>query len=116
MRTATEPPPLKPALFHILLALAERESHGYAIMQTVREQSGGHVPLRTGSFYRHLTRLLDDGLVEAVPRPASADARRGDYYRLTPLGHRVLAQERERIAALMATIKGLPPAPRRGRA
>ena len=108
--------PLKPAVFQMLLAIAGRAGHGYAIMQAVAEQSGRQVTLRTGSFYRHLTRLLDDGLVEAVERPADADARRGDYYRLTPLGHRVLAQERERLAALMATIKGLPPAPRRGRA
>ena len=113
---ATQPSgPLKPAVFQILLAIAGRAGHGYAIMQAVTEQSGGQVTLRTGSFYRHLTKLLDDGLVEAVQRPAGADARRGDYYRLTPLGQRVLAQERERLTALMATIKGLKQASRRGR-
>ena len=107
--------PLKPAVLQILLAIAGRAGHGYAIMQAVAEQSGGQVKLRTGSFYRHLTRLLDDGLVEAGDRPAGADARRGDYYRLTPLGQRVLAQERARLTALIATIQGLPHPSRRGR-
>ena len=106
---------LKPAVFHILLAIAGRAGHGYAIMQAVAEQSGGQVALRTGSFYRHLNRLLDDGLVETVQRPAGHDSRRGHYYRLTPLGLRVLAHERERLTALMAAIKGLPAVPRRGR-
>ena len=55
--------PLKPAVFYILLALAEQESHGYAVMQAVRERSAGQVPLRTGSFYRHLAQLIEDGLV-----------------------------------------------------
>ena len=55
--------PLKPAVFYILLALAERDSHGYAVMQAVRERSAGQVPLGTGSFYRHLAQLIDDGLV-----------------------------------------------------
>jgi hypothetical protein len=47
--------PLKPLIFHILLALAEEERHGYAIMREVRERSGGHIRLETGPLYRHLT-------------------------------------------------------------
>ena len=84
-----DPPPLKPAVFHILLALAEGATHGYGAMQAVREQSGGRVSVGTASFYRHLSRLMDDGLVaEAAARPADDDPRRGTYYRLTPRGLR----------------------------
>ena len=109
--------PLKPAVFYILLVLAGRESHGYGVMQAVREQSGGQVPLRTGSFYRHLARLIEAGLVsEAATRPAGDDPRRGTYYRITPRGQRVLAAERERLAALVAALDGLQQTPGRGRA
>jgi DNA-binding PadR family transcriptional regulator len=107
--------PLKPAVFHILLALADEPTHGYAVMQSVRAQSAGTVPLRTGSFYRHLSRLMDDGLVAEAPgRPADDDPRRGAYYRVTPRGLRVLARERARLAALVAAVDALRPASRRG--
>jgi PadR family transcriptional regulator PadR len=108
-------PPLKPAVFYILLVLAERESHGYAVMQAVRERSAGQVPLRTGSFYRHLVQLIDAGLVaEAAGRPADDDPRRRAYYRITPRGQRVLTAERSRLAGLIAAIDGLRTSPRRG--
>lgn len=111
------PKPLKPAVFHILLALAARENYGYAVMQAVRRASDGHVPLSAGSFYRHLAKLMDEGLVvEAAPRRAGDDPRRGAYYRLTARGHSVLADERRRLAALVAAIDGLRVAPRRGQA
>ena len=68
----------------------------------------------TASFYRHLAHLMDDGLVAKRPaRPADDDPRRGAYYRLTPRGMRVLAAERNRLAALVAAIDALSPA-RRG--
>jgi DNA-binding PadR family transcriptional regulator len=109
--------PLKPAVFYILLALAERDSHGYAVMQSVREQSAGQIPLRTGSFYRHLAHLIEDGLVaESDNRPASDDPRRGTYYRLTSHGHAVLGAERRRLASLVAVIDRLQQTPRRGQA
>jgi len=107
--------PLKPAVFHILLALAARDNYGYAIMQAVRRASDGHVPLSPGSFYRHLAKLMDDSLVvEVSQRRAGDDPRRGVYYRLTARGHAVLADERRRLAALVAAIDGLRVAPRRG--
>jgi DNA-binding PadR family transcriptional regulator len=113
---ATSPKPLKPAVFHILLALAARDNYGYAVMQAVRRASDGHVPLSPGSFYRHLAKLIDDGLVvEAGGRHAGDDPRRGSYYRLTARGHSVLADERRRLAALVAAIDGLA-VPRRGTA
>jgi len=105
MRAAKAPAPLKPAVFHILLALADRESHGYAIMQAVRDQSSGHVPLRTGSFYRHLSTLIRDGLVAESPdRPKNDDPRRGAYYRLTAQGRSALAHERTRLSRLVAAL------------
>jgi DNA-binding PadR family transcriptional regulator len=106
--------PLKPAVFYILLALAERDSHGYAVMQAVRERSAGQVPLRTGSFYRHLAALIDEGLVAESPdRPEDDDPRRGAYYRITDKGHRALAAERRRLSSLVAALDGLQQA-RRG--
>jgi DNA-binding PadR family transcriptional regulator len=105
--------PLKPAVFHILRALAEGESYGYAIMQAVREQSGGRVPLQTGSFYRHLTKLMDDGLVVETPAPRTVtDPRRGTYYRLTARGRDALKAETGRLADLLA-LASPPPARRR---
>ncbi len=106
----------KPAAFHILLALAGGDSYGYAIMQAVREQSNGQVPLRTGSFYRHLARLIDDGLIADAPAPRSDDPRRGTYYRLTPRGRRALAAEQRRLSDLLATMSGLAIASRKGNA
>jgi DNA-binding PadR family transcriptional regulator len=111
---AATPKPLKAAVFHILLALGARDNYGYAIMQAVRLASDGHVSLSPGSFYRHLAKLIDDGLVvEMAARRAGDDPRRGSYYRLTARGHRVLADERRRLAALVAAIDGLTLAPRR---
>ncbi|HET7618866.1 MAG TPA: helix-turn-helix transcriptional regulator [Vicinamibacterales bacterium] len=95
--------PLKPAILHILLALATEDRHGYGIMQAVREQSRGTVPLRTGSFYRHLSNLIDAGwVVEAEGRPEHDDPRRGAYYRLTEAGRDAVATERRRLGALLA--------------
>lgn len=100
--------PLKPAAFHILLALLEGDSHGYAIMQTVREQSAGRVPLQTGSFYRHLTGLIDQGLVAEAPPPRSIeDPRRGTHYRLTPRGRQALELERQYLASVMSSMNAI---------
>ena len=99
-------PPLKPAALHILRALADGDSHGYAIMAAVREQSGGQIPLQTGSFYRHLSRLIAEGLVDEAARRRNGDddPRRGTYYRLTPRGRQRLATERRRLAGLVAAL------------
>jgi len=100
--------PLKPAVFHILLALADREAHGYAIMQTVRAQSEGRVRLATGPFYRHLRALLDSGFVaESGRRPSDDDPRRGTYYRLTRLGRAAVQAESERLAHIVTLTEKL---------
>ena len=115
VKEASAPISLKPAVFHILLALAAGDNYGYAVMQAVRRTSDGSVPLSPGSFYRHLARLMDDGLVAEVSnRRASDDPRRGAYYRLTAQGQRVLSDERRRLAALLAAIDGLRLVPKRG--
>ena len=94
--------PLKADTFHVLLVLLRGERHGYAIMREAAERSEGRVELQAGALYRLLARLLDDGLVvESQRRPAAdADDERRRYYRITPLGKRVIAAEAERMAAL----------------
>lgn len=100
--------PVKPVVFHILLALAQSDAHGYGIIQEVRRQSDGQIQLPTGALYRHLRRLLDDGLVdEAGPPPPGDDPRRGVYYRLTPTGRAVIQAEWQRMADLLATTRKL---------
>jgi DNA-binding PadR family transcriptional regulator len=100
---------------YLLLALADAPAHGYAVMQAMRERSAGTVTVSTGSFYRRLSALIADGLVEETDGPKHDDPRRGAYYRLTAAGRRALAAERDRLAALVAAVDGLRPTPRRGR-
>jgi PadR family transcriptional regulator len=99
----------------ILIALADGPIHGYAAMQAIRDRSGAATRLSTGSFYRRLSLLLDDGQVEEAPGPRSDDPRRGAYYRVTARGRRTLEQERDRMAALVAAVDGLR-GTKRGRA
>jgi DNA-binding PadR family transcriptional regulator len=88
--------PLTPTVFDILLALADGEKHGYAILQAVNAASGA---LRAGTLYRALSRLLEQDLVEeTLRRPAaSMDDERRRYYRITLLGRRVLKAEVARL-------------------
>ena len=100
--------PFKPAVLHILLALAERDLHGYALMQAVAHQSNGRITLRTGSLYRHLARLIDEGLVdEAAPPSEVEDIRRGVHYRLTTLGARALEHERTYLTRVMTAFRAV---------
>ncbi len=100
--------PLKPVALHMLLALAEGDSHGYGVIQSVRRRSGGTIRLETGPFYRHLRKLLDDGIVdEAAERPQDDDTRRGTYYRLTELGREVVRAEAKRLAGVVSLTEEL---------
>jgi DNA-binding PadR family transcriptional regulator len=94
--------PLKPTVFHILLALSERELHGYGIMKAVEEATDGQIRVDPSPLYRRLKRLLEQGIVkEGEPRPASdSDDERRRYYGLTELGRNVLAAEAARVVAL----------------
>ena len=91
--------PLTPAVFHILLALSDRERHGYGIMQEVKHQTGGRLNLGPGTLYGCLNRMLEAGLIEESderPDPELDDERR-KYYRVAHLGRRVSRLEAERL-------------------
>jgi DNA-binding PadR family transcriptional regulator len=101
-------PPLTPAMFHILLALAGGERHGYAIMREVEALTGGAQRLGPGSLYGSIKRLLAAGLIEECgerPDPAADDQRRR-YYRLTDLGRRAAGAEARRLEALVRAARG----------
>src|ERR1700674_1291875 len=105
--------PLPTAVFHILIALADRDRHGYAIMQDVAARTGGKVQLSAGVLYSSIRRMLEQGLIEELtdsPDPSSTDERRR-YYRLTRFGKRVAAAEVERLTAMVrqARATGLVP-------
>ncbi len=105
--------PLPPATFHILLALANQDRHGYAIIQDVTERTGGAIRLSAGTLYRSIQRMLEEGLiVEPRERPApEEDDERRRYYRITALGAAVARAEARRLADLvrMARARGLAP-------
>jgi DNA-binding PadR family transcriptional regulator len=95
--------PVTPAAFHILLALAASDLHGYAIMRRVEESTEGRTRLGPGTLYRSIRTLLADGLIEEVderPDPDLDDERRR-YYRLTAVGRRVAEAETERLTHLV---------------
>jgi DNA-binding PadR family transcriptional regulator len=99
--------PLTPAMFHILLALADRERHGYHIMQEVDERTEGKVRLGPGTLYGSIKRMLADGMIEETderPDPDLDDERRR-YYRLTDFGLRVARAEAKRLECLVKTAR-----------
>jgi DNA-binding PadR family transcriptional regulator len=102
--TAPEPTaPLTPAMFHVLLALAGDDLHGYAILKEVALRTSGEVKLSTGTLYGIIKRLLNDGLIiERRERPAAHDDERRRYYRLTPQGREVAAAEAQRLEKIVA--------------
>lgn len=100
--------PVKPVVFHILLALAEHSLHGYGVIQAVKEGSEGRIDLQTGPFYRHLKKLIDADMVrESAERPADDDPRRGAYYCLTGFGEEVVRAEANRLATLVSATQAL---------
>ena len=99
--------PLTPPVFHILLALADEERHGYGIMQDVAWQTSNALQLGPGTLYGCLKRMLAAGLVEESderPDPAIDDERRR-YYRMTALGRRVARAEAERLAGAVTAAR-----------
>ena len=99
--------PLTPSVFHILLALAGEERHGYGIMLDVADQTGGALQLGPGTLYGCLKRMLAAGLVEESderPDPALDDERRR-YYRMTDLGQRVVRAEGRRLAGAVSAAR-----------
>ena len=98
------PVSLTPAMFHILLALADGERHGYSIMRDVERATEGAFTLGPGTLYRSIKQMLALGLIEESgerPDPALDDERRR-YYRITPSGRVAASQEAQRLARLVS--------------
>jgi DNA-binding PadR family transcriptional regulator len=96
--------PMTPAMFHVLIALADGEKHGYAILKEVARRTEGQVRLSAGTLYGNLARLESAGLiVESDERPAiGLDDERRRYYRLTDFGREVAIAEAERMDAALS--------------
>jgi DNA-binding PadR family transcriptional regulator len=105
--------PLPPVTFHILVALADGDRHGYAIIQDVAARTDGALKIQAGTLYRSLERMLHEGLiVEKRTRPAiGEDDERRRYYRLTPFGRAVAQAEARRLEKMvkLARACGLAP-------
>jgi DNA-binding PadR family transcriptional regulator len=108
--------PLHRDTFQILVALADRDRHGYSILLDISERSGGAHPISPSTLYSSIRRLLESGLIEELderPDPASDDERRR-YYRLTVLGRRVATLEAQRLQRLLQDARAGGLLPRRG--
>ena len=95
--------PLTSLTYHVLLALADDNRHGYGIIKEVEKRTDGQMELETGTLYAAMKRMRDDLLIEVVPqslRPNGEDSRRRTY-RLTPFGKKVLLAESQRLAHLV---------------
>jgi len=105
--------PLPSATFHILLAVADEDRHGYAIIQDVEARTNGELRLSAGTLYRSIQRMLEQGLiVEPRERPLpELDDERRRYYRISLFGRAVAEAESRRMAQLlrMARNRGLAP-------
>lgn len=104
--------PLPPATFHILLALAGEDRHGYAMIQDIEARTDGELRLSAGTLYRSIARMVEQGLiVEVAKRRTAADDERRRYYRITPFGTAVARAEMRRLTQLvrLARATGLTP-------
>lgn len=104
--------PLPPATFHILLAVANDERHGYAIIQDVESSTDGELRLSAGTLYRSIARMVEQGLITEIARRRTAEEdERRRYYRITPFGMTVARAETARLSQLvrLARASGLTP-------
>jgi len=107
--------PLQPAVFHILMVLAEGDNHGYAIIGAIAARTDGRVKIGAGTLYRSIQRMLEDALVTEVderPAPEEDDERRR-YYRITPFGRKAAMAETQRLADLVKLARSSGLAPRK---
>ena len=107
--------PLPPAVFQILVALADQDRHGYAIMQDVAARTDGRRKPSPGTLYGSIKRMLDQGLIVELderPDPDQDDERRR-YYRLTRLGRDVAQAEADRLATLLRQARAVGLTPKR---
>ena len=105
--------PLPPATFHILVALADEDRHGYAVIKDVAARTGGRLRLSPGTLYRSIDRMVQQGLIREInSRPArEMDDQRRRYYRITPFGREVALAESRRLTQMLdlARARGLAP-------
>ena len=95
--------PLPPTAFHILVALADEDRHGYAIIKDVAARTGGALKLSAGTLYRSIDRLLNQGLLKEISgHPGIEQDERRRYYRLTSFGRAVVIAETRRLAEMVA--------------
>lgn len=87
-------------MFHILMALSERQLHGYGIIISVEEATKGDVRLRTGTLYTAIARMVEDGLIRETDSEPDGDYERRRYYRITRFGRTVARLEATRVARL----------------
>ncbi len=108
--------PLPAATFQILIALAEEDRHGYAIIQTIAARTDGEVQLSAGTLYRSIQRMQEQGLItETRQRPApELDDERRRYYRITPFGSAVARAEARRLTQMVRLARASGLAPERG--
>jgi DNA-binding PadR family transcriptional regulator len=103
---ASDPPfKITPVVFHVLLSLADRDAHGYAIMGEVEERTRGSIRIGPGSLYFTLSRLVDAEMIEETLAPDGddpEDARRR-YYRLTDYGRGILVAELEVLSDIVSS-------------
>ena len=108
--------PLSPQIFHILVALAGRDQHGYGIMQDVTARTGGKVRLSAGTLYGSIKRMLEQGLIVELrdsERPEETTDERRRYYRLTPFGRKVAKAEAARMSDTLEQARAYGLAPKR---
>jgi len=105
--------PLPPATFHILMAVADEDRHGYGIIQDIASRTSGELQMSAGTLYRSIQRMQEQGLiVETRERPApEEDDERRRYYRITPFGLAVARAEARRLMQMvkLARARGIAP-------
>jgi DNA-binding PadR family transcriptional regulator len=99
----SDPPdrPIAPAVFHILIALADEPRHGYGIMIDVAERTGGKVKMSPGTLYGAIKQMLEEGLIEETGTRAKGDDERRRYYRITASGRELARREMTRMTTLL---------------
>lgn len=103
MRTRQDPKmiPLRPPVFHILLALSGGDRHGLGIAEDVERATGGAMELGPGTLYRSLSEMVDAELIRSVPAPVQDPDPRRKYYRITRAGRALLTAEAQRLQRLV---------------
>ncbi len=105
--------PLAPAFFHILIALGDKDRHGYSIMQDVAERTGGQVRMSPGTLYGSIKRMLAEGLIEELTTGSAGADERRRFYKTTKFGRRVAAAEADRLSSLLSQARESGLVPRR---